>query len=87
MIFFENNWLKSVNNCALMKYALNKIVFSFQVFKYQQTRSLKCYLTWWFSLKTVDLSLWMIMHQWNMHWIKLFSLFKYSSIDEWECLT
>jgi len=40
MTFFENNRLKFADDYASMKYALNKIVFSFQVFKYQQSRTL-----------------------------------------------
>ena len=35
MTFSDNSRLEFANSCASMKYALNKIVFSFQVFKYE----------------------------------------------------
>ena len=40
MTFSENSRLESADSFASMKYALNRIVFSFQVFKYQRTRML-----------------------------------------------
>ncbi len=38
MAFSENSRLEPADSFAPMKYALNRIVFSFQVFKYQRTR-------------------------------------------------
>ena len=40
MTFSENSRLELADDRASMKYALNRIVFSFQVFKYQRLRTL-----------------------------------------------